>query len=304
MKDPKSYWNDFYQNNQFKNGKEPSKFIQSMLPRLQSGLCLDVAMGEGANAVYLAQKGFEVTGFDISDTAIDRAKTLARDTGVQLEAKTADLDLYLLGVMKYDTVIMTYFRPSVTRYYNAIISALKQGGTLLIESYGIPEMQEAIAKNEEYRNIYFGANEVLKNLKDMRILFYQEGLVDGSHKVQCLAQKPSDKLAQRHDVFGMHAKNKSKDYESSRHIELAEMFFKKYDRTDCQRVSPDCLSGLDILHGQVLLNPLLRLFSLFGLGKVKDGPNFDLARGVFEHALYNHVDVMDIRTRRHHQRRF
>lgn len=225
-KQAKSFWNDYYNQKEFASGKAPSEFLVKMLPRLSKGKVLDVAMGEGNNAVYLAQKGYEVVGFDISSVAVDRAQELAKDTGVEITAKTADLDLYLMGLLEYDSVIMTYFRPSIPRYYSNMITSLKQGGCLLIESYGIPEMGDAIAKDEAYRNYYFGSNEVLKHLGGMKILFYQEGKVDGRHVVQCLAQKPYDRHAAKHDVFGMHSGNKKADSESSKHLELAEKFFK------------------------------------------------------------------------------
>jgi hypothetical protein len=57
------------------------------------------------------------------------------------------------------------------------------------------------------------------------ILFYQEGLVDGKHVAQCLAQKPHDKDAAKLKLFDM--STKGKDLESSKHLELAEKLFKK-----------------------------------------------------------------------------
>lgn len=225
MSSPKAYWDDTYASQPYKYGKAPSSFLSSYHHRLQKGKVLDIAMGEGRNAVYLAQKGFEVVGFDLSPVAIEHAKKLASETGVSIEAKPADLDLYLMGIMEYDSIIMTNFRPSVSRYYNSIMSALKQGGTLLIESFTTAEMDEAIAKDEDYRNFYFTSNEVLRHLNGMRILFYQEGLIDGHHVVQCLAQKPLDKDAARLNLFGMHSKKA--DLESSKQLELAEKLFKK-----------------------------------------------------------------------------
>ena len=228
MKDAKTHWNDYYEKFPHKSGKAPNEFLVSMLPRLQKGLALDIAMGEGENSVYLAQKGFDVVGFDISPVAVSHAKKLANDTGVKIDAEATDLDMYLMGVLKYDLVIMTHFRPTVPRYYASILSALKQGGIFLIDSFGVPQMDEAIGKDEQYRNIYFGSNEVLRHLKGMKILFYQEGRVDGKHVVQCLAQKPVDRHAAKYDMFGMHTKSGGKEKDSARHqLELAEQFFKK-----------------------------------------------------------------------------
>ncbi len=223
--DAKTYWDLHYAEKSFAQGKAPNEFLVEMLPRLEKGKVLDIAMGEGTNAVYMAQKGFQVKGFDISKVAVERARILARDTGVIIDAQSADLDLYLFGIMEYDSIIMTRFRPSVTRYYTNIMSAMKQGATLLIESLGVPEMSEAISTAESYRNLYYSSNEILREIKGLRILFYQEGKVNGQHVVQCLAQKPHDKDASKLKLFDM--STKSKDIESSKHLELAENLFKK-----------------------------------------------------------------------------
>lgn len=223
--DAKSYWERYYAEKKFIDGKAPNSFLVDMFPRLQQGKVLDVAMGEGSNACYLAQKGFQVKGFDISTTAVERARSLSRDMNLDIDAQTADLDLYIMGLMEYDSIIMTYFKPNVTRYYSNIISALKQGGTLLVHSNTQQEMGEAIARDEAYRNHYFGSNELLKNLQGLKILFYQEGLVDGKHIVQCLAQKPVEKDAARLGIFDMHTKGHEKS--KSRQLELAENLFKK-----------------------------------------------------------------------------
>src|SRR5436190_76242 len=94
------YWNKFYQEHAFQSGKAPLKFLKDMLPRLQKGKALDVGMGEGANSVYLAQNGFAVKGFDWSTVAVDHAKALAKEAGVTIETNSADLDLFILGLME------------------------------------------------------------------------------------------------------------------------------------------------------------------------------------------------------------
>ena len=225
MADAKSYWEKYYAEKKFVDGKAPTQFLVDMVPRLQKGKVLDVAMGEGSNACYLAQKGFEVKGFDISKTAVERAKSLSKEMNLTIDAQSADLDLYIMGLMEYDTIIMTYFRPGVKRYYSNIISALKQGGTLLVHSHTTQQMGEAIGRDEDFRNFYYSSNELLQNLAGMRILFYQEGLVDGKHIVQCLAQKPVEKDAAKLGIFDMHTKGHEKT--KSKQLELAENLFKK-----------------------------------------------------------------------------
>jgi tellurite methyltransferase len=220
-----NFWDSQYKETPFRSGKGPLPFLTQMLPRLQKGKVLDIAMGEGTNAVYLAQKGMTVKGFDVSPIAVEHALSLAKDTGVSIEAKAADLDLFLLGLMEYDTIIMTYFKPPIQRYYSELIRALKQGGTLLVHSFTTEEQREALGQDEAYRNYYYKSNELLQNLKGLQILFYNEGEVDGKSVVQCLARKPLDKDAAKYNLFDMSTTQQEKPKSSQK--DLAEALFKK-----------------------------------------------------------------------------
>ena len=152
---------------------------------------------------------------------------MAKETGVTFETKRIDMDLVLFKVMENDSIIMTLFKPSVPRYYSEMIRSLKQGGTLLVESYLIDEMTEGIGKSEAYKNYYFFPNELLNHLRDLRILYYHEGMIDGRHRVQCLAMKPLDKDAVKYGLFDMHVKQK--EVTISPQLKMAEAFFKKKD---------------------------------------------------------------------------
>lgn len=225
MGDAKKHWDEVFGNNSFAQGREPSDFLQRMLPRLQKGKTLDVGMGEGVNAVYLAKAGFTVKGFDVSPVAVNRAREFAKEQGVAIECQVTDLDLYLFGLMEYDSIIMSFFKPPIQRYYSELIRALKQGGTILVQSYMIGEMSEAIAKDESYRNYYYGTNELLRNLSELQILYYSEAIEGGKHVVQCLARKPLDKDALKYNLFDIHTKNAEKA--PSKHLDLIENLFKK-----------------------------------------------------------------------------
>jgi hypothetical protein len=83
-----------------------------------------------------------------------------------------------------------------------------------------------MSSEEAYKNIYFTSNELLSHLKDLQILFYQEGEVDGVHVVQCLARKRLDRDAVKYDLFNMRSGSDRRE-EKSRHLELAEQLFKK-----------------------------------------------------------------------------
>jgi len=226
--DAREYWNSYYQANSFKDGKIPSDFLRTNLNRLSKGVTLDVAMGEGINATFLASQGFKVKGIDIADVAVERAKALALDMNVELDTIRSDLDLHMFGLMEYDCIIMQNFKPSITRYYNEIIRALKQGGTLLIESPMVKEMTEALGKEETYRDFYFNSNEILREIfPHLRIIFYQETKVNQRWMIQCLAEKPVDRDAVKYGFFDISSKANTEHSTSSKQIELAEKLFKK-----------------------------------------------------------------------------
>jgi len=59
--------------------------------RIQPGRAIDLGCGTGANAIYLAQNGFEVTGVDFAEAAIEKARVRAKDSGVQVNFIVDDL---------------------------------------------------------------------------------------------------------------------------------------------------------------------------------------------------------------------
>ncbi|HIJ96830.1 MAG TPA: class I SAM-dependent methyltransferase [Desulfuromonadales bacterium] len=86
-------------------GARPSPFLTQEIDRIlrlaPGKAALDIACGEGRNSVFLAQHGFQVTGLDISDIGLAKAKDVAEKTGVQVDFYQTDLDEYTFE-QKYD----------------------------------------------------------------------------------------------------------------------------------------------------------------------------------------------------------
>ncbi len=78
----KSFWDSFYKEKNYIYGKDAVGFLKDNLTKIPKGKAFVPAMGEGRNAVYLAKHGFDVTGNDISEIAIDKAKVLAKQQNV------------------------------------------------------------------------------------------------------------------------------------------------------------------------------------------------------------------------------
>lgn len=187
--DSHEWWEQRYNQNQgYLYSKEPSSFIADNIKLLKKGETLDLAMGEGRNAVYLAEHGFNVTGIDFSQVACDRAKALAYEKGVNVEIKKQSLDFFLIPLMKYDTIIISNFHPQQSIMKN-LIRGLNVGGTLLIEGYTKDQITHGKGFKPEFKEC-FGSNEVLRELSGLKILTYNERQMgDGEYRVQCIGVK-------------------------------------------------------------------------------------------------------------------
>ena len=170
-------------------GKEPVVTLKTFVDVLRPGKAIDIAMGEGRNSVFLAQKGFQVEGVDCNAKAVERAKRLAEEKGVTIDAKSQNLDFFLMPLMKYDTILMTYFRPQA-RFFSEIRRGLVAGGTFLLEAYTADHFRAQATPNPnlDFEECY-KPNEVLGHLKEFHVLYYKEMAEGGNHLVQCIAQK-------------------------------------------------------------------------------------------------------------------
>ena len=90
--DARAFWDQRFSAPEYIFGKEPNRFLVSQTKLLRPGMrVLDVATGEGRNAVWMARQGCEVVGIDISPLAIDKARRLAAEAGVQVAFQVADV---------------------------------------------------------------------------------------------------------------------------------------------------------------------------------------------------------------------
>ena len=84
----------------------PAQFLVENINRLPRGRTLDVAMGTGRNAIYLAKMGFEVEGVDTSSQAIEEALVHAQEEGVSIQTRVEDLKkIPYIDEEAYDLVI-------------------------------------------------------------------------------------------------------------------------------------------------------------------------------------------------------
>ena len=132
-------WDERYAESGFAYGTAPNDFLAQNVERLPAGgNVLSLAEGEGRNAVLLAQRGYRVTAVDGSAVGLEKARQLAARSGVEIETIVADLAVFELGENRWDGIVSIWCHvPSTVRarLYPAIVTALRPGGVLLLESY-------------------------------------------------------------------------------------------------------------------------------------------------------------------------
>lgn len=137
MADPREFWNHRYTMPGWAYGTEPNDFLREVAPLLESPvLCL--GEGEGRNAVFLAQRGLEVTAIDLSPKALEKAQRLATERGVRLTTQEADLADFELGQDQWGAVISIWCHlpPWLrARVHQSVTKALKPGGRFVLEAY-------------------------------------------------------------------------------------------------------------------------------------------------------------------------
>jgi tellurite methyltransferase len=152
---------------------EPAGFLEENLKILPRGRALDVAMGNGRNAIYLAKHGFEVEGIDISSQAVRAALERARSLGICLAARVADLEEgYLLETGAYEVILcFNYLQRSLIPQ---IKEGLRVGGMVVYETFIVDQARFGRPKNPDY---LLKHNELLEMFREFRCLRYREGLV-------------------------------------------------------------------------------------------------------------------------------
>jgi 2-polyprenyl-3-methyl-5-hydroxy-6-metoxy-1,4-benzoquinol methylase len=156
-----------------KSDSGPAQFLADNIALLPKGRTLDIAMGVGRNAVYLARMGFSVEGVDISPQRVANARRLAQEAGVTISAQVADLeDEYRIKKGTYDVIICFNYlqRPLILQ----IKDGLKKGGMVVYETYIVDQAQWGKPRDPDH---LLKHNELLDLFRDFRCLRYREGII-------------------------------------------------------------------------------------------------------------------------------
>jgi 2-polyprenyl-3-methyl-5-hydroxy-6-metoxy-1,4-benzoquinol methylase len=157
-------WNERYAAEELLWGAEPNRFVEEELHDVPArGRALDLACGEGRNAIWLAKLGWVVTAVDYSEVAIERGRRLAAEQHVDVEWIEADVSGFVPEAGAFQLVVIAYLQVPETSRRTVLAhaaSALGPGGILfmvgharlnLIEGVGGPRQPGVLWEPSEIR---------------------------------------------------------------------------------------------------------------------------------------------------------
>lgn len=155
-------WDARYAASELVWSASPNRFVVEELAYLRPGRAVDVACGEGRNAIWLAQLGWQVTAIDFSQVALDKGAQLAGDLPITWVCadvthwRGADVDLALVAYLQ----VGAHARETVMR---AAFEALAPGGTLLVVAHDSTNLTEGVGGPQD-PTVLYTAQDVLTDL--------------------------------------------------------------------------------------------------------------------------------------------
>jgi SAM-dependent methyltransferase len=160
----REYWDRRYAGDQVWSGA-PNPHLVTYASRLRPGTALDFGCGEGADAIWLAQQGWQVTAIDISPVALEGVADRAERLGFELTCQQADALEWSAGGT-YDLVSAQFMhlpRQSSVRLHRELAASVAPGGTLLIVGHHPADVRHA-PEGAVFDDIRFTAEEVAATL--------------------------------------------------------------------------------------------------------------------------------------------
>ena len=160
---------------------KPNEFLMEMAKARKPGTALDVGMGQGRNTIWLAQQGWDVTGFDPAEKAVALAQETARKLGVHFTAEVKRMEDFDFGERRWDMIVLSYVGGRAMT--DVLQRALRPGGVLVIEAFH----RDATKGRSIGGGVVFDTGQLPALYPQLRVVRYEEpmGIGDfGQQKVR------------------------------------------------------------------------------------------------------------------------
>ena len=135
-------WDERYASGKYSSA-EPHRLLIELCEKIPPGKALDLACGEGRNAIFLASKGWQVMAVDNSNVGIEIARRRAVEKGVQIDFRIADLenDEFAIEENVYDLICDFYYLQR--DLFAPMKTGVKIGGIIISTIHIYGECEEA-----------------------------------------------------------------------------------------------------------------------------------------------------------------
>ncbi|MFF5216764.1 class I SAM-dependent methyltransferase [Micromonospora sp. NPDC000442] len=150
---------------------EPNRFVVEEVAGLSPGRAIDLAAGEGRNAVWLAQQGWEVTAVDFSAVAVERGRELARQRDVNVDWQVADVTEYKPPADGFDLVLIAYLHlpaAEIATVLSHARDAVRAGGRVLVVGHDLANLSGGTGGPRD-PDVLLAPEAVVKELPGLRI---------------------------------------------------------------------------------------------------------------------------------------
>lgn len=144
-------WNERYSNDEFAYGTQPNNYLKDQLQKLETGSVLFPAEGEGRNAVFAAQLGWNVSAFDISAEGKNKALQLAENNNVQIDYQVGELQNLNFQKEQFDVIALIYahFPADIKSSIHKMLDTyLRKGGYIIFEAFSKKHL-DLVLKDEK-----------------------------------------------------------------------------------------------------------------------------------------------------------
>ncbi|WP_169569939.1 class I SAM-dependent methyltransferase [Sneathiella limimaris] len=153
------YWNDRYASKDLIWSAGPNQFFKTEVDNLKPGKAIDLASGEGRNALYLAELGWNIKAVDFSEVALEKAEKIAsgRHLKDKIEFINADLNTYLLPKSSFDLVAIIYLQlpqDQMIPIIHKAVHAVAPGGTFLMIGHHSQNLTHGYGGPQNPENLY------------------------------------------------------------------------------------------------------------------------------------------------------
>jgi len=136
-------WDERYSGDELVWTSTPNQFLVAEVVDLPSGRAVDLACGEGRNSIWLAERGWQVTGVDFSPVGLAKAKRFAELWGVEITWVESAVETWTPPPEGFDLVAVLYLQlpqPARSAALAVAASAVAPGGTLLVIAHDLDNL--------------------------------------------------------------------------------------------------------------------------------------------------------------------